>query len=139
MIIDVIREAENEHEIYFLVAAYIEAVRFCDKLHCMPGSITRLPLSGMNDVKTRFSTLMTELDTASRRLDERSCTVLKEGLEIFGIALDRLAFLEQNMRDRPADRNDRRERSRRGDVRPGVNPRAYGSPSPYFPNARAPF
>jgi hypothetical protein len=100
MMIDVMRDATTEHEIYFLLTAYIEAVRFCDKLNCMPESITRLPLRGMADLRTRFGELIDQLDVASRRLDDRSCTVLREALHIFGTALQRLGALNQR-RPRP--------------------------------------
>lgn len=100
MMVDVMREADTEHEIYFLLTAYIEAVRFCDKLSCMPESITRLPLRGMPDLKSRFGELINQLDVASRRLDDRSCAVLREALHIFGTALQRLGFLNQR-RPRP--------------------------------------
>ena len=36
MITDVIREAKSEHEIYFLLTAYLEAIHFSDKLKPQP-------------------------------------------------------------------------------------------------------
>jgi hypothetical protein len=100
MFADVIRNSKTEHEIYFLLTSYIEAVRFCDKLHCsIPEHITRLPLRGIADVRERFEHLMLELDTASKRLDDNSCMVIREGVHIFGAALNRLGALgEQHYR-----------------------------------------
>jgi hypothetical protein len=94
MIADVIRKAETEHEIFFLLTAYSEAVRFCDKLNCLPDDITRLPLGGAADVKTRFEQLILELDSASRRLDDRSCLVIREAVHILGTALSRVELLD---------------------------------------------
>lgn len=95
MVADIIRNANTEHEIYFLLASYIEAVRFCDKLHCMSERITRLPLNGVADVRERFEQLIIELDAASRRLDDKSCTVIREGMHILGSALNRLGVLDE--------------------------------------------
>jgi hypothetical protein len=96
MFADIIRTANTEHEIYFLLTSYIEAVRFSDKLHCgIPEHATRLPLNGMADVRERFEQLMIELDTASKRLDDNSCTIIREGVHILGSALNRLSALDE--------------------------------------------
>lgn len=95
MIADVIRNSSIEHEIYFLLTSYIEAVRFCDKLHCVSEHITRLPLNGVADVSTRFESLMIELDAASKSLDDKSCVVIREAVHIFSTALNRLQMLDQ--------------------------------------------
>ena len=95
MFADIIRNANTEHEIYFLLTSYIEAVRFCDKLHCMSEDITRLPLSGIADVRERFEQLMIELDAASKRLDDNSCTAIREAVHILGAALNRFSLLDE--------------------------------------------
>ena len=105
MIADVIRNTNTEHEIYFLLTSYVEAVRFCDKLHCMSDHITRLPLTGMADVSTRFEKLMIELDAASKRLDDNSCVVIREAVHIFSSALNRLQMLDEQ-RYRPLPGSD---------------------------------
>ena len=94
MITEVIREAETEHEVYFLLTAYVEAVRFGDKLNCLSESMTSLPLTGIDDVSERFDKLIGELDVASRRLDDKTCEVIKEALYIFGAGLNHLRSLE---------------------------------------------
>ena len=96
MIAEVIRDASTEHEIYFFLTAYIEAVRFCDKLDCLPTHITGLPLAGIDDLRGRFRTL--ELGKASNELDEQAGVVIGEALAIFGAALDRLGSLDGEMR-----------------------------------------
>jgi hypothetical protein len=93
MIADVIRNATSEHEIYFLLTAYVEAVRFCDKLNDMSEHMASLPLGGVDDVRTRFNKLVAGLDAASKRLDDKACETIREALHIFGAALHRLGSL----------------------------------------------
>ena len=96
MFADKIRSANNEHEIYFLLTAYIETVRFSDKSHSyVPEAITRLPLNGIGDLRIRFTQLMVELDKASKSLDGDSCTIIKEGMHALGVALNRLTVLDE--------------------------------------------
>jgi hypothetical protein len=91
MISDVIRNAESEYVIYFLLDAYIETVQFSAKL---PERLTNLPIIGLNDVRTRFQQLVIELEKASKQLDDKACPVIKEALHIFGAALSRLRSLD---------------------------------------------
>lgn len=93
MITDVMREAESEHEIYFLLTAYLEALRFSDKLNLLPAPLERLPITGMADVGKRFEQLFIELDSASKGLNNNACIVIKEALHIFSTAFNRLASL----------------------------------------------
>ena len=91
----IIREAKTEQEIYFLLTAYIEAVQFADRLNCLSENLTRLPLSGLEELRQRSVKLVAELDAASKRLDDSVCTVIKEALEVFGVALTRLESYER--------------------------------------------
>ena len=93
MIADVIRNSTSEHEIYFFLSAYLEAVRYCDKLNNVPEHVTSLPLAGIDDMRSRFKKLVAELDTASKRLDHKACETIRELLHIFGAALHRLGSL----------------------------------------------
>lgn len=102
MFTDIIRTAENEHEIYFLLTSYIDAVRSSDRLSGPPEPLTRLPLSGCPDVKDRFEKLMVEQDTSSKRLDERGCVVIREAVHILGTALNRLMLIEVEKERAPA-------------------------------------
>ena len=95
MIVDVIRKASTEHEIYFLLTSYVEAVRFGDKAKCLSEHQIRLPFHGINDVRERFGALRAELNFASKRLDAKACMHIKEALEIFSTAFDRLAMLDE--------------------------------------------
>ncbi len=94
MITDVIREAETEHVIYFLLTAYVRAVRFDDKVKSLPEQATRLPLRDVEDVSERFQMLVTALDAASRQANDKARTIIKEALHIFGTGLSRLKALQ---------------------------------------------
>jgi hypothetical protein len=98
MITNIIREANTEPEVYFLLTAYIESIQFGDKLNCLSEHLTSLPLTGLDDVRQRSVKLVTELDVASKRLDDKVCVVIKEALEVFGTALSRLELLGQGLR-----------------------------------------
>jgi len=95
MIIDVIRQAGDEHEIFFLVSAYIEAVRHCDKLKTLPEHMWTLPLAGTDDLETRTEGLESKLDGPSQPLPERERLIVCEAVDIFAAALYRLHALEQ--------------------------------------------
>jgi len=92
-ITDVIAEAGNEHEIYFLLTAYMESVRFGDKFGLLPEHITRLPLSGLADVTRRFDDLRTERDHATVRSNDRTSVFISEALDVVGTARERLTWL----------------------------------------------
>jgi len=92
MIDDVIRNAESEYVIYFLLAAYIEAALFAAKL---PEYVMNLPISGLNDVETRFQRLMMEFNKPAEPLPDKPYAVLQEALHVFDAALSRLKFLER--------------------------------------------
>ena len=102
MVIDAMRNAEDENEIYCLLTAYIDAARFCHKRHFMPERVMHLPLRGVADVRLRFDRLMGELDRASRELDDKGCVVLREALHVFGVGLDQLQRKSGKYGDRTA-------------------------------------
>lgn len=93
MITDVIREAKSEHEIYFLLTAYMEAIQFSDKLSFVPAAGEHLPVDSMHGVRTRFEQFIVELDRASKALNHDACLVIKEAMLIFNTALNRLETL----------------------------------------------
>lgn len=95
MIDYVIRNAESESAIFFLLTAYIETTQFGEKL---PEYLTNLPITGLKDVGTRSRQLMLELDKASEQPDDKSCVVIEEALHIFDDALCRLKVLEHEKR-----------------------------------------
>jgi hypothetical protein len=94
VITDVIREAETEYVIYFLLMAYINAARNSDTPNSLPEQIAALPLTGKDDARLRFEALMLALDAASKRCDDYACIVLKDALSVFGTAVYRLQSLD---------------------------------------------
>ena len=94
MITDVIRNAENSNEIYFLLTSYLEALQFSGAMDRVLPHIVDLPLKDKVDLKVRFDKLMIELDCASKRLDDKACLVIKEMLHVFGTALSRLRAID---------------------------------------------
>jgi CheY-like chemotaxis protein len=95
MFTDVIRTAENEHEIFFLLTSYAEAVRYDRPIQPLPEAITRLPVRGVADVWERFDQLVPELDAASKRLDDKAVALIKQALHTYGTALGRLQTLDR--------------------------------------------
>ena len=92
-IADVVRRSDSEWAIYFLLSAYLQALRLGDDSIRVPESITRLPLTGASDLRKRFEQLMVELDTASRRLDDDSCSAIRGALHLVGAAAGRLKLI----------------------------------------------
>jgi hypothetical protein len=112
MFVDVIREAKNEHEIYFLLTSYVEAVRFGDKLNLVPECAKTLPLAGIDHVRHQSQQLIVELDKASKSLNDNACVVIKEALHLFGAALARLESLG-DAKPQPVPERRRHERRQR--------------------------
>jgi hypothetical protein len=88
---DLIREARSEREIYQLLNAYIEGAEERNDLAYSPLTLPR----STYDVMQRCSELVSELDAASRTLDDRACVALKEAVHVFSNALQRLKLLER--------------------------------------------
>lgn len=98
MIIDAISEASTEHEIYFLLTCYVEAVRYCDKLGNLPEPMRVLPLRGTDDLSARVEALMFRFEEPSGMPDGRNFRIIREAVDIFGAALDRLYSLDGEVR-----------------------------------------
>jgi hypothetical protein len=95
MFADQIRSANTEREIYFLLTSYLESLPFSGNLQwSIPENVTRLPLYGKADIRNRFDQLMLELDLASKRLDDESCALIRQGVYVFGFALNRIDVLQ---------------------------------------------
>lgn len=94
VIADAIRQADTEHVVYFLLCAYVNSATRSDTLKNLPERIVTLPLAGKDDVKSRFATLMYELDAASKQLDDIACLALKDALTVFSAAVQRLQSLD---------------------------------------------
>ena len=111
-ITDVIRDARSEHVVSFLLIAYIESLQFSNRL---PSRVTYLPVNGVHDVSSRYQILLVELDSALRKLDDKTCALIAEALKVFGTALHRLALLHVATENAPAGLTNKNE----------LGPRAY--------------
>jgi hypothetical protein len=95
MIANVIAKAESGHVIYFLLSAYLEATQFGRNL---PERLTNLPITGLQDVETRFQQLIVEFKKTSEKQRENARLEIGEALHIFNAALRRLKFLHRETR-----------------------------------------
>jgi hypothetical protein len=91
---DAIQELNTEHEIFFLLTAYIEALGFCDKLSLLPWQMRALPLAGSDDVEARIDGLRLQLRDMATDADRRARLVMEETIDVFSAALRRLVFLQ---------------------------------------------
>jgi hypothetical protein len=98
MMTDVIRESVSEHEIYFLLTAYVQAVRHADKLECLPSPLRGLPLNGTDDLRERVEALQT-LRGSPRAPGALEPVLLGEALDIFATAHGRLGSIERARRE----------------------------------------
>jgi len=98
---NVILDVDSEHEIYFLLTSYVEAVRYGGLLDCMPDCVARLPLAGLDDVRVRFSQLAVSLADTSHPLEQRTRVALTEAACVFGAALHRLSALAMDGSEAP--------------------------------------
>jgi hypothetical protein len=98
LMIDVMRRLNTEHEINFLLTAYIETLQFYESATCLPPGVSALPLRGIDDIETRFAELLgAELCGLARSHCDTQGAIAHEATEIFGAAFMRLRAL------RPAD------------------------------------
>lgn len=93
-IIDVMRRLNTEHEISFLLTAYIETLQFCDSAKRLPPGVGSLPLRGAEDIEARFTELLgAELCGLARSHCDTQGAIAREATEIFGAAYTRLRAL----------------------------------------------
>ncbi len=95
IIADIIRTASTAHEIYFLLASYVEAARYCDPLERLPEELRRLPIDATDDLATRVGRLKAAFAAPLEVLDEQDRAIVKEALDIFVCALKRLNYLAE--------------------------------------------
>ena len=91
---DVIRRLNTEHEIRFLLTAYIETLQFYDSAKRLPPGVANLPLKGVGDIEARFRELLgAELCGLARSHCDTQGAIAREATEIFGAAFTRLQVL----------------------------------------------
>ena len=83
LIKDAIREANTEHEIFFLLTAYVEALGYCDKLNLLPWQMRDLPVAGADDVKARVYGLHLRLHGLNPDSDTAIQSAIHDSLKKF--------------------------------------------------------
>ena len=98
LIHEAIREANTQHEVFFLLTAYVEAVSYCDKGNLLPWQVRELPLAGIEDVKARIYGLHLRVRGMTPGYDDEIARrVINEALELYTTALRRLASLRNEV------------------------------------------
>jgi len=92
-IIHAVREANSSREVYLLLTAYLEGVRWGVEMIGPFREIVTAPLVSIEDVKERTLQLYLMLHAVSKSLDDNSRVAVKEALYVFGAGLDRLRSL----------------------------------------------
>ncbi len=94
LLIDVMRRLNSEHEIRFLLTAYIETLQFYDATMRLPPGVAALPLKDEEDIEARFYELMgAGLCGLARSQCDTQGAIAREATEIFGAACMRLHAL----------------------------------------------
>ncbi len=96
--IELIRTADSEAKIYALLTSYVDTLRHSEKGVHVAQPLLALPICGAADLQARSALLLTELDLASRRLDNEVCFVCKEALAILATALHCIRLLKNTYR-----------------------------------------
>lgn len=93
-IIDVMRRLNTEHEIKFLLTAYIESLQFYNAAKRLPPGVGALPLRDIEDIEERFTELLgAELCGLARSHCDTQGATAREATEIFGAAFTRIRAL----------------------------------------------
>ena len=94
LITDVIRRLNTEHEIGFLLTAYMESLQFYDAGKRLPPGVVTLPLRGAVDIEARFKELLAaQLCGLACPHSDTQGAIASEVTEIFGAAYARLQTL----------------------------------------------
>ena len=104
-LIDVIRHLSSEHEVRFLLTAYVETLQFYDSAKRLPPGICALPLKDAEDIEARFNELLgAELCGLARSHCDTQGAIAREATKIFGAAYTRLQTLRASAKP-PAARD----------------------------------
>jgi hypothetical protein len=96
LLIDVLRRLNTEHELRFLLAAYLENLQSRHVENQLPLGVAALPLKDAQDIEARFAELMGEaLCGLARGHCDTQTAIAKEATEIFGAAVTRLHTLRE--------------------------------------------
>lgn len=94
MLLDVIKGATTEHEVYFLLHAYIEAIRHDDESEVLPQFLRQLPFHGLPDIEERVAELTLHLAGAGPPDRPMNRALVQEAHAILAAALTRLRWLD---------------------------------------------
>lgn len=93
-LIDVMRRLNSEHEVRFLLTAYVETLQFYDSAKRLPPGVGALPLRDAEDIEARFNELLgAELCGLARSHCDTQGAIAREATKIFGAAYTRLQAL----------------------------------------------
>jgi hypothetical protein len=96
MLIDVLRHLNTEHELRFLLAAYLENLQSRHVENQLPLGVAALPLKGTQDIEARFAELLgAALCGLARGQCDTQTAIAREATEIFGAAVKRLHTLRE--------------------------------------------
>ena len=93
-LIDVMRRLNTEHEIRFLLTAYLETLQSNCAEKRLPPGVAALPIRDAADIEDRFTELLgAELCGLARSHCDTQGAIAREATEIFGAAFKRLRAL----------------------------------------------
>jgi hypothetical protein len=94
LVVDVMRRLNSEHEIRFLLSAYLETLQFYGPEKYLPPGVALLPLKDADDIEARFNNLLgEELNDLARTSCGTRGAIAREVTEIFGAACARMQVL----------------------------------------------
>ena len=82
-----IRIPDSTQQVLQLVGEYVQTLVHASAI---PDWCARIPLNGEHDIRRRAETMFIVINPASLQLDNYSCDVAKEALQIFSAAVARL-------------------------------------------------
>ncbi len=95
MISEVMYRLNTEHEIHFVLTAYLETLQCYHAGKRLPPGVAALPLKGAADIEARFTELLgAELSGLARSHCDTQSAIAQEATEIFGAAFTRLQALK---------------------------------------------
>ncbi len=93
-IIQVIRQANQQGPIYFLLTAYVESVWHTPAPRGIPGWVLELPIRGRTDIQARFVALTQLPEPPNGIPEDDDREKISEALAVLSTASQRLAALE---------------------------------------------
>lgn len=100
MLSDAINAARSEHEVYFLVTSYIDALGHSLDPASVPDTLLTLPLRGRSDLEQRAAVLGRQLDDELRPRRSERRPAIGEAFSLLITALLALERIEAEQRKR---------------------------------------